>query len=251
MKRVIAARVWITGVTIALFVATTLVIFGVFRFNWRYGLSTNDKAVIANTVIAACALVLVGWGVIVALAAYIDATGSPNLIPKIRFGSSDTNKPVFVALGQSSRSEGLKHIEQFNARDGRVEISNESKYSARNPGIRIKFHGFGLPDFASGEWRVLSNTHVGAREIQWDGGASYIIHGKWSMTLPSLDFGSFAAYGEEPELEVSIAADGFGPRTWHLPIEIVTKEAWQAARSRPAGAAIEGGRLPGPPPSSP
>src|SRR5215470_11768709 len=122
MKRIIAARVWITGVTVVLFVATALAIFGVFGFNWRYGLSTNDKAVVANTVIAACALMLVGWGVIVALAAYIDASGSPNLMLKINFGSSDPNKPVFVALAQPSGSGRIKRIEGFNSRDGHVVI---------------------------------------------------------------------------------------------------------------------------------
>lgn len=85
MKRLFASRIWIGIITVALIGAPALAVYGVSGLDWRYGLPTRDKTAIVNTVMPACALALVGWGVIVALAAYISATGSPDLTFEIAF----------------------------------------------------------------------------------------------------------------------------------------------------------------------
>jgi hypothetical protein len=224
MKRLFTSRIWISVVTLALLVAAALAVYTVFRFNWQYGLPTHDKTLIVNTVIAACALALVGWGVIVALAAYIAATGSPDLRPEITFSFSLVNQPVFKAQVEFSEwGQGLP-TESFKQMDGRIVIRNKSKYAAHNPGVLIELDGLGIyPPPELGEWRIISSTNmVGITAIQLDGGADYIIHGNWHRTLPPLDFRGLAGYGHQPYfLSVSVAADGFGPRKWRIPVRIL------------------------------
>lgn len=252
MKRLFAARIWISIVTIALLAATTLAVYGVFRFKWRFGLPTHDKVLIVNTVIAACALALVGWGVIVALAAYIIATGNPDLAPEITFNFSNVNEPVFKAKVDFPEPGGGLPTEPFKQMDGRVVIRNRSKYAARNPGVLIELDGLGIyppPDL--GDWRVISSANmVGITAIQWDGGADYIVHGKWHRTLPSLDFRGLASFSSHPHLIVSIAADGFGPRKWRMPVRVLGPIDYHKYMKELVATASERNPLPGPPPSS-
>jgi len=252
MVRLFTLRIWIIVVTIALLAAAAAVIYAVFRFSWRFGLPTHDKTLIVNTVIAACALVLVGWGVIVALAAYIIATGSPDLSPEITFNYSSVNQPVFRAkVDFPEQGTGLQ-AESFKQLDGRVVIRNKSKYAARNPGVLIELDGLGFsPSSYADEWRVTSSANmVGATAIQWDGGADHIIHGKWQRTLPPLNFGGLTAYSDHPQLVVSIAADGFNPRKWRMPVKILGPAEYAKYMNELIAAANESNPLPGPPPSS-
>lgn len=253
MRALFKFRGWISLVTAALLVATAYVIYGAFRYNWRYGLPTHDKTVVVNTVFAACALGLVGWGVIVALAAYISATGSPNLSFEITFNFSYPNKPVFKAHVGFPEPGAALTAEPFKQLDGRVVIRNRSKYAARNPGVLIEFKNCSLPDPPDlGEWRKVSTGNmVGVTSIQWDGGANYIIHGRWRRTLPPLDFRSLAAYSCDSHLLVSIAADGFDPHEWKVPVKILGPVEYDRYMKNVVSAASKKNPLPGPPPASP
>jgi hypothetical protein len=212
---------WISVITLVLLVAAALAVISVFRYNWHYGLKTNDQAVIINTVMSACALALVGWGVIVALAAYVSATGRPDLRPEITFTFSLPNRPVFQAEVDSPDPGGFFSVQKYKQTKGHLVIHNKSKYAARNPGVLLEFEGFGLVDTDLTEWRTVSTANmIGVRSIQWDG-ADFMIHGKWSRKLPALDFQGLTALSLNPELAISIVADGLTPRTWRFPIKIL------------------------------
>jgi hypothetical protein len=222
MKNLFTARTSIIVVTGALCAATVIAICGVFSFDWRYGLPTTDKTQIVNTVISACALALVGWGAVVALLAYISATGSPDLKPEITFNFSQPNQPVFMAHAGSPESGDFLMVEPFKQVDGRVVVYNKSKYAARNPGVLIELEGCGLRDSPLGEWRKVTAVNmIGVTSMQWDGGADYIIHGKWRRTLPPLNFSGLASYSRDPSITVSVAADGFAPLKTNIPLKIL------------------------------
>lgn len=250
MKRVFRARIWISIVTLALLVASALAVFGVFRFRWHYGLSTNDKAVIVNTVIAACALILVGWGVIVALAAYVNTTGSPDLRFELSIYSSKPNRPVLKALPELPGPGGSVRVDRSEPRVATIAIENKSKYAARNPGVLIEFQNCGLDNDRVGGWEVISRSiGTGAvTVIQWDGGADYIIHGRWVRILPSLDFESLTRYGDDPKLAVNVAADGFEPRKWVIPIQVLGPAAYDEYIKQEISAGSAESPLPDPPP---
>jgi hypothetical protein len=227
--RVISVRGVVIAVTVVLFVATlasiALAAFG----NWRFGLPTSDKTTVINTVVAVGAFVLVAWGVVVALAAYVSATGTPDLSVEITFRYSYPNKPVFKEAQQdSSNKTGNKYIEPYRQVEGDVIITNNSKYSARNPGVRIMFEGLGGINAQDGWQTVSRETMAGNRVLQWDGGSDYMIHGKWSRTLRQLDLRGMYAFVDNPAIVVTFAADGFDPVPMRLPVTILSEPKYLA-----------------------
>jgi hypothetical protein len=165
---------------------------------------------------------------VVALVAYLVASGQPHLEPEITFRDSYPNLPVFLSEAGSYGANSRK-ITSYRQTEGTVVIRNESRYAARNPGVRIELHGLlGLkpPD----GWDVVSwATTVGPTAIQWDGGANYIIHGKWHRTLPMIDFDEVVAYRQRrPELIVSLVADGSPPRRWRIPVQLLDQDEYKS-----------------------
>ena len=67
----------------------------------------------------------------------------------------------------------------FRQVEGEVTIVNNSAYAAQNPGVRITLLGLGgIPEQPG--WTVIRTENViGIMQLQWDGGADYIIHGRW------------------------------------------------------------------------
>ena len=119
-------------VTVILFVATVACVAGAAFGNWRFGLPTHDKTTVISTVVTLGAFVLLAWGVVVALAAYISATGSPRLTVELRFRYSYPNKPVFMeAQKDPSNKSGKTYIEPYRQLEGDVLMENRSRYSAR------------------------------------------------------------------------------------------------------------------------
>lgn len=64
---------------------------------------------------------------------------------------------------------------------------------------------------------------VDARTLHWDGGADYIIHGKWARDLPQLDLRGMYAFADNPAIVVTFTADGFRPVTRRLPVTILSE----------------------------
>lgn len=127
-------------VTIGLFLATVIAVGGSAFLNWRYGLSTHDKIAVINTVVAIGAFALVAWGVIVALAAYVSATGYPDLT--VRLYSLGDNPLTFKLAKKGADWTPLYGL-NVDSSHGKVHVDviNNSEYAARNPGVRIMFRG--------------------------------------------------------------------------------------------------------------
>jgi hypothetical protein len=226
MRRLIAGQYWLVLVTVCLFITTAVAIVGSVFGNWRFGLPTGDKTVIVNTVVATGAYVLVSLTLIVALAAYVSANGRPDLSPVIEFKRSSPNRPIFLVASNSGQLPPLRPIEESRQTEGEVVISNSSKYAARNPGVRIELQGLGGMAPQPGWTTIAQEKKTGVSELQWDGGADYIIHGRWSRALPMLNVKGVFAYQDDPAFIIAIAADGFAPKLTRIPVEILDEEEY-------------------------
>jgi hypothetical protein len=200
MRRLIARQYWLVLVTACLFIATAVAIVGSVFWNWRLGLPTRDKITIVNIVVATGAYVLVALTLIVALAAYVSANGRPDLSLVITFRLSHPNRPTFLVASNSDQPPPLRPIEESRQTEGEVVISNSSRYAARNPGVRIKLDGLGGMAPQPGWTTIAQEKMTGVSELQWDGGADYIIHGRWSRALPMLNVKGMYAYEDAPPL---------------------------------------------------
>lgn len=234
MRKLIGIRASVILGTIGILLATTVAFVGTAFGNWRYGLATHDKLLVINTVVAVGAFVLVAWGVIVALAAYVSATGSPDLSVEIVFRFSFPNRPIFSVAERTAWIADWRTVSPYRQVEGRVTITNSSKYSALNPGMRIVLDGLGGISEQPG-WTVVGQANqIGITSFQWDGGADYIIHGQWSRVLPGLNLQGMFAYKDNPALLVDIAADGFGPKRVHIPVRILDPDDYEKYSSERA-----------------
>lgn len=231
MRRVIAMKYWLVLVTACLFLISAVAIIGSVFWNWRFGFPTRDKITIINTIVATGAYVLVALTLIVALAAYVSATGHPNLSPVITFRFSYPNCPTFRAAGdfdQRPRWDRIgRLIMEYRQTEGEVVIANSSKYAARNPGVRVELDGLGGMAPQPGWTIIAQENQIGALKLQWDGGADYIIHGKWSRTLPMLNVKGMYAIKDDPAFIIYTAADGVAPKRTRIPVVILDEEDYE------------------------
>jgi hypothetical protein len=217
--------------TIVLTVGTTLAILGTTLWGWHFGLGHGDLPSRINTVVAVCAFILVAATLFVALIAYLAATGRPDLEPQLHFPNSDVNRPVLRA------APSQRQIERSPQSVGNVVLVNRSRYSARNPGIRIELDGLGGLAPQPGWTGIASENDTGTVAIQWDGGADYLIHGNWSRVLPNLDFGfvSESKSDRPPQLVVTVAADGLKPTAHRVPVTILDSREYAAYQAKRNG----------------
>jgi hypothetical protein len=226
MRRFIQVRPFVILSTFGIFLATLIAFIGAAFWNWRYGLVTHDKVFIINTVVAVGGFVLVAWGVIVALVAYVSATGSPDLAVEISFRFSFANHPTFDVADQAEWIGSWRKVKLYRQVEGQVRVTNSSKYSARNPGVRITLEGLGGISNQDG-WTVTGSANqIGITSLQWDGGADYIIHGQWSRILPSFNVRGMFAYQDDLALVVDVAADGYGPKRIRMPVRILDADEY-------------------------
>lgn len=188
-----------------------------------FGLPVNDDKQMAtiNTVAAVASFVLVLLAGAVAIVAYRFASGTPDLDVEVRFPFMEANAPKFGLKAAEPGAE-RREFADFKQLDGTVVVYNRSRYSARNPGVRIHFHGIvNLLQDMDGWETTQWITTGGIAEIQWDGGADRIIHGEWSRTLPpiALRGASIETWRRRPpRLEITLVADGIRPKTIEIPI---------------------------------
>ncbi len=226
MLRFASFRTAVSAAAILVLALTVFGIIGAAWWGWTFALPIRDHVAVINVIVALAAYILVGLGVAVALLAYLAATGRPDLHAVIQFNFSYPNEPVFEASNESS-SDGTIKLAQFKQLDGTVYIENRSSYAARNPGMRIELSSVGGFNEQPGWASVTYASTVGLIAIQWDGGADLLIHGKWPRPLPRLDFSDAYAFKHiEPELIVTVVADGFMPRVQHIPIRVLNKQEY-------------------------
>jgi hypothetical protein len=226
-------RTWTTVLTTVALLLGSLAILVAVLSDWKFGLKTDDKAVVVNTVIAAVSCAFVAVAGAVALLAYLSASGRPDLDIEITFHFSFPNAPVFSADDSESHPAGWRKILAFKQVLGTVQLKNSSTYAARNPGVRIELEGLGGLQPQEGWESLTFVSTVGLTTIQWDG---EIIHGRWSKTLPALDFaGVDELVRGAAALVVTIAADGVSPVTKRMPVRVLSNaeyEEYTAERGR-------------------
>src|SRR6266545_1846743 len=228
MLRFASFRTAVSVAAILILALTALGIIGAAWWGWTFALPTRDHVVVINVVVALAAYILVALSVAVALFAYLAATGRPDLHAVIQFNFSYRNEPVFEASDESSPDGNIK-LRQYKQLDGTVSIENRTSYAARNPGVRIELSGIGGFRTQPGWASVAFASTVGLIAIQWDGGADLLIHGKWPRPLPRLDFSDAYAFKHiEPELIVTVVADGFMPRVQRIPIRVLNEQEYDA-----------------------
>lgn len=206
------------AVMITLIAGTTLAVLGTAFFGWTFGLDRADLPTRINTVAAVCAFVLVAATLVIALIAYLAATGRPDLGLRIKtqgeppiLGSDakltetepDGDRPFLSGYGTGSTWE--------------ISLVNLSRYAARNPGVRVQLTGFSYLEPQPG-WTDVSDW--GYRSFQWDGGADHLIHGEWSRRLPDLQFGEARIQTSKPRVAITVAADGVKPKTYRYRISV-------------------------------
>jgi hypothetical protein len=220
----VKGRLWMVLAMLSLLAGTVLAILGAMFLGWRFGMDRADLPTRVNTVVAVCAFVLVGATLIVALIAYIAATGQPDLHPELRFRMSFPNQPVLEVYRPG---EGrVRQFRPWRQTECQAIVRNKSRFAARNPGVRIELEGLGGLKEQDG-WTILAWANmIGPTAIQWDGGADYLIHGRWSRTLPMLNFQDVFVqdHVESPALIVIVAADGLAPKRLRVPVRVLESD---------------------------
>lgn len=148
---------------------------------------TADKAAVIADVLAAATLALAGIAALVALRAYLIAAGKPDLVLLRR----DAGRwPLRLSTQPRAPGHSLPRI-GANPRPGlpyvrsiELALQNIGGYSARNPAVKITFHGFWAPVQPSGWSTIRSGPGGTVQSVQWDGGADYAVHGSWTRVLP-------------------------------------------------------------------
>jgi hypothetical protein len=235
---------------VALLLASLFLILSTWFRNWHLDLPASaDKVTRINTVLAVSAYTLALIGTVAAVVAYLQASGRPSLKAEIKFQElaiegltfkaraiPPYSMPSWLAEGSVpfSRAEPFEPLIIVRSTDspvrginellGEVMLLNTSNYAARNPGLRIDFDGLLFQNLI-GDWLPALYWQTGKngyKAIQWDGGTEYIVHGKWTRTLPQLDFNEVVIYRMDPppKLVVTVVADGCKPVYREIPLKI-------------------------------
>lgn len=208
------------AVMIALMAGTTLAVLGTALLGWKFGLDRTDLATRINTVAAVSAFVLVAATLFIALIAYLAATGRPDLEVRAVSWDDDNLEPVLLAKPEPEPyAPNRQRIETWPKQTLLLFLVNRSRYSARNPGVRVQ-DATSLGD-QPGWTRMLDALGSGFTSLQWDSGADNLIHGRWERSLPELDFSGATVVRGELVLNVTVAADGLTPTTHRIPIRLV------------------------------
>ncbi|MFJ5035446.1 hypothetical protein ACIQB5_47260 [Streptomyces sp. NPDC088560] len=227
MKHLRDSRAWVTVVTTIVVGAGPACLIGMGIWDWKFGLPTDDRVAIVNTVIAAASWLLVAVAGVVALLAYLDASGRPDLHIEITFNFSFPNEPVFLAA-DAETPEQRRQVVPFKQVRATVTINNASLYAAKNPGVRIELEGLRGIDNQSG-WHAEWAHMLGIHSIQWEGSTDSIVHGKWSRTLPGLDFTGLTELAPgNTALVVTLVADGVAPVRTRTPVRILNQAEYGA-----------------------
>ena len=177
----------------------------------------TDRLGEAGDVLAGGTLLLAGIAALVALHAYANVTGLPDLKFQIRFPGRDPNSPMFQA---AVREGGLLLAYTYLSGPsepltrGTISVRNVSGYSAKNPAVVVRLHEMAFVSYEvapTPEWAVIGSiAGTGVTEVQWDGGPTYSIHGRSTRTVPELDFGGLCYMGQgEPSITFELLAESY------------------------------------------
>jgi hypothetical protein len=184
--------------------------------------------VVLGTAAALASFFLVAVAGVVALLAYWAASGAPDLDLRVAFGHAQPRMPILLAADQTDPAAQLT-VRRDPESMAHVTIVNRSKYSAKNPGVKIELSGTdsGFPDPRT--WNQIETATNGACiAIQWDGGVDYIIHGSWERLLPAFGMGgALVTANMTPELTITVVADGIAPLVRKYRIEVLGTQEYE------------------------
>ena len=197
--------------------------------------NTADRIALEGDDLVGETLLLAVIAALVALLAYAVSTGIPDLYLSAQFeGPPNT---LMVTADTETDPPRAKLVIPIT---GRIMLRNESSFSAKNPALIIRAHGLALQtdEFArlssdlnrrpssdlnrrpssDVNWITIDHEYsqqineFAATAVQWDGGATYSIHGHSIRKLPDLDILEFwlmPEKGENPALTFEIFAEGY------------------------------------------
>ena len=193
------------GTYTAVAVGVVLLVFAYAGFKFGLG-SGADKASVVTTVLTFDAALLAVVAAVVALEAFMQASGQPDLSVTMTFQNCNPNEPVF-----RFRADGCDIGEENVAR---VVLRNDSPYSAKNPGVLITLGGFLAVTPVPGWDAIEIGGMSGVRQFQWDG---VIVHGGQSRVLPEFILGGAMDPDQTEHLiVVEVVADGVKPKVERL-----------------------------------
>jgi len=217
-----------TGVAVAVIILVT-VVFTVLALT--SSADSADRLAAAGDVLVGATLLLAAIAAIVALLAYAVSTGLPDLRISVEFNHYPPNNLIFKVEAQA---RDQFRVEPGSMRPGKVLLRNESGYSARNPALIVRLHSMAFVPERLGDssifeanWAINeSGNFAGAkgevlREVQWDGGPTYSIHGHSTRRLPDLDFHDlWFSTLTPPILTFEILAEGYR-RVVNVPVLLI------------------------------
>lgn len=155
---------------------------------------------------------------LLALAAYLAATGKPDLSVDVGFPFSEPNAPVFV-VDDRPGGTGQLIIRPFKQTVGRVVLRNTSRYAARSAGVRVRFHGLAMTSTPNGWVGNMFISTVGGIEFQWDAAPGQLVHGRSERVLPAFVLEDATIRPDSsPSLEITLFADSAEPKVITLPV---------------------------------
>jgi hypothetical protein len=180
-----------------------------------------DRLAEAGDIFSAATLLLTVIAALVALLAYAVTTGLPDLKVQLNFEFSWPNRPKFQA---EIDENGWLRALNFKQTSGSISIRNESGYSAKNPAVIVRFRGMAYVDEQNipSPWVVIDFVNTtGITAVQWDGGATYSIHGNSVRKLPSLNLQRLVKVSDwpDPQIAIELLADGGYRREVVFPVD--------------------------------
>lgn len=218
------------GTTAAVFLTVIAAIVGLLLV-WISGGSGSDKLTEVADVIAGSTGMLAVIAALVALIAFAAATGTPTLELEINFkGGHGPGVLRFTREANGQLAPGQDNLQQSDQLVALIKLSNASRFSARNPAVRLELMGFqrlgsfqGVVYQLGDEWKEVRPSNPDAAwAVQWDGGSNLSIHGDWARPLPELNLrGLYGIAGAEVHrIRFGVVADGF-KREWIQDVELV------------------------------
>jgi hypothetical protein len=234
---------------------------------WALRIRSGSRIMVGD-VFSLATLSLTFFAGVVALLAYQASTGSPDLRLGITFYDDDekpdVEKPYRYEMYYNTSGERWTKLQAwFESHNDHpnvqleedpggwkkiayIWIINNSKYSARNPAVIVRFGWNPEPTMGLCKswkekddlpWEVTDSTSSGivALATQWDG--EYPIHGHSTRRLPNLPLASlFSTKLEEPvKFNIELLADGYRkivPITMNFTVEPARAEQQQAVQQR-------------------
>jgi hypothetical protein len=149
---------------------------------------------------------------LIALQAYAAATGQPKLQLRVRIAEQRNNEPIFEFDDVQNR---LYARAQPNEIIAHIWIRNRSSFSAKNPAVIVRLSSMAR-DWTTASpslgWEQIEFKESGdVRDMQWDGGDTFSIHGDSVRRLPDLSLNGlyFDKGNNKPVIQFELLAEGY------------------------------------------